>query len=53
MTCFPFDHLELSDYETAALEEAKKLDIRAMKTTIVEGDMNDTLTKDTPIMNGM
>lgn len=37
---------ELSEFEAAALEEAKKLDGRAMPATVVESNMTDTSTKD-------
>ncbi|XP_037033418.1 testis-specific serine/threonine-protein kinase 6-like [Bradysia coprophila] len=34
---------KLSDSEAAALEEARKTDMRAMKSNVIEGDMNDAL----------
>ncbi|KAG4068178.1 hypothetical protein HA402_008819 [Bradysia odoriphaga] len=34
---------KLSDNEAAALEEARKTDMRAMKSNVIESDMNDVL----------
>ncbi len=37
------DHIELGEYEAAALEEARKTDIRTMKSNLIERDLNDSL----------
>lgn len=44
MIYFMIINVELSEYEAAALEEARKIDIRNMKSTIDSG-MTDTTVK--------
>lgn len=45
MNCFS----ELSEFEAAALEQAKKQDIRNMKSTVISSGMTDDSTKDEKI----
>lgn len=44
--------LDLSEYEAAALDEAKKLDVRTMKSTVIESGLTDVPTKDDKTSEG-
>lgn len=43
--------LELSEFEAAALEQAKNIDVRLMKSTVISSGMTDISTKSQEIIN--